>query len=266
MHRTYRRQKETSSRGIHFTLIELLIVIAIIAILAALLLPALSKAREKAQSVQCISNEKTLTLAMLNYADCFDGWGRIYSSTDVNKDQYYSTRYFFGPISSARFSKTLLPYVDNGKNYIVAAGDSEFKEHDVAPFAVCPSGRRDGDGITAPNDGNMPNFSYSINSRICFSDAAISNNGYNKMTAVKRPSFRVLLADFSCVKDDGTTTYGYRALHLMAHGNIARRHNNYANIAFVDGHVESWVSSKISTMSQASAVSSRNVSFWADYK
>ncbi len=265
MYHTDRRQKKMSSWSVHFTLIELLIVIAIIAILASLLLPALSKARERAQSVRCISNEKTLSLAMLNYADCFDGWGRIYSSTDEDKDQYYSTRYFFGPISSARFSKTLLPYVDNGKNYIVAAGDSEFKEHDVAPFAVCPSGRRDGDGITAPNDGNLPNFSYSINSRLCFSDAAIGNSGYNKMTAVRRPSGRFLLADFSCVKDDGSTTYGYRALHLMAHGNIARRHSNYANIAFVDGHVESWISSKISTMSQASAVGNRNIGYWADY-
>jgi prepilin-type N-terminal cleavage/methylation domain-containing protein/prepilin-type processing-associated H-X9-DG protein len=63
--------KKTRKR---FTLIELLIVIAIIAILASMLLPALRSARERAKQIQCLSQEKQMVLAAIAYSGDFNGY------------------------------------------------------------------------------------------------------------------------------------------------------------------------------------------------
>ena len=83
-----------NTRRTAFTLIELLVVIAIIAILAAMLLPALSKAKAKAQAIQCMSNHRSLMLAWRMYVD--DNNDRLPFASEVLPEDMTPGAWIFG--------------------------------------------------------------------------------------------------------------------------------------------------------------------------
>ena len=251
------------NRKPRFTLIELLVVIAIIAILAAMLLPALNKARSRAHAISCTSNLKQLNLAMSFYSNTFDGWGRIIGNTN-DEDNYY-TRFFFGPIYVPRDRHTLIPYISGGST--VPVGD--MTQYDVIPVAVCPSGRRDGQGFTAPNDENMPNASYSLNTYLNYplsSSGGAPNARYGKISRVKKPSQRMLITECSSTSIIGSVDNKIsRPLNMYNGDFIPRRHSNGANVGFVDGHV-SWLSHAELLSIQSGSTGAKNLPypFWHD--
>jgi prepilin-type N-terminal cleavage/methylation domain-containing protein len=110
-----------------FTLVELLVVIGIIAILIAVLMPALSRARDQARGVQCSSNMRTLMLAGLMFAQdhkgqLFGNWAD-YQNTDEDKRDWLAGGTF--DWNQAPQAGTLYRYIKSDATYLCPSRDQE---------------------------------------------------------------------------------------------------------------------------------------------
>lgn len=230
-----RRQTPARRTG-GFTLVELLVVIGLIAVLIALLLPVLGKARGQALQVACASNQRQIALACLAYAAenrgilpiPYDGIEK--RDYDVNKGTRPFQAVYLVDFAVADWNRgTLWPYLPGGPDV-------------HRRLFNCPA-----DPIPRPTiDGNgkliaYPNFGYTFNH---FMVGIGVNNALQygvRLVQVHHPDHKIVLMELWMAGDlqDVPMMWGpYGSDTRPIIPLMTTRHSGRANAAFLDGHVE----------------------------
>jgi prepilin-type N-terminal cleavage/methylation domain-containing protein len=245
-----------------FTLIELLVVIAIIAILAAMLLPALSKAKEKAKTANCLSNLKQWGLALTIYTtdnadtlprDGMDAGGTYPGSSGAQGD----LNAWFNTLPPNMSQRTLREYYLDTSDGTASYQRYPFPGNARGKVWHCPAASMSIQEAQDPNvvsgGGAAGFFSYGMNIDLKRSKYPFSYDGtgaadYPKMpktTQIQRPSDTVVLFDmvFNINKEGGNAFNSVNPANRWR--SFGRRHNVGGVINFVDGHAANYKTSVI---------------------